>query len=117
MTDLVDAYCAAWNEPDPVRRTDQLTPLCTPDVVYTDPRVRTMGVDELVAFVSEVRASRPGASVQRTSVVDQHHGWVRFAWHVRLADGTTLPEGLDVCEVRDGRLALVLGFFGSLQPR
>jgi hypothetical protein len=41
----------------------------------------------------------------------------RFGWHVVEADGTALPEGLDVVVLdADGRIARVIGFFGPI-PR
>ena len=57
----------------------------------------------------------PGARVVRTSGVDAHHHLARFAWHVVLADGTTLPDGLDLAELTpDGRIRRIIGFFGPL---
>ena len=49
--------------------------------------------------------------------VGLHHGMARFAWHVVQADGTALPEGLDVVWLSDdgARLARILGFFGPLR--
>lgn len=52
----------------------------------------------------------------RTSAVDTHHSVARFAWHVVQADGTALPEGIDVALVSsDGaRIERIIGFFGPL---
>jgi hypothetical protein len=49
--------------------------------------------------------------------VDVHHGIARFAWHVVQADGTCLPEGLDIAELSpDGtRIRRIVGFFGPLR--
>jgi hypothetical protein len=54
--------------------------------------------------------------VERTTDVDHHHGLARFGWHIVEADGTTLPDGLDVVALTpDGtKLARVVGFFGPL---
>jgi hypothetical protein len=63
-------------------------------------------------------ASRPGATNVRTSAVDVHHDVARFAWHVRMPDGRTLPEGLDVVTLTDDQAAIrrIIGFFGPLAP-
>lgn len=55
----------------------------------------------------------------RASAVDVHHGLARFAWHVVQADGTALPEGLDIAELSsDGRqIGRIVGFFGPLGQR
>ena len=52
----------------------------------------------------------------RTSAVDVHHGVARFAWHVVQADGTALPEGIDIAFISaDGsRIERVIGFFGPI---
>jgi hypothetical protein len=85
---------------------------------YTDPTAHVAGVDQLVAHIEKVLARRPGARVIRTSAVDAHHGFVRFAWRVVQADGTLLPEGIDFAEVdNDGAIRGVVGFFGALAAR
>ncbi len=59
--------------------------------------------------------SRPGARVVRTSAVQQHHGFARFAWQVIEADGTKLPAGLDIAVISEGgRISQIIGFFGPL---
>ena len=54
----------------------------------------------------------------RSSAVDAHHGIARFAWKVVLADGTELPEGIDIAVISsDGsRIERIIGFFGPV-PR
>jgi hypothetical protein len=115
MTETIDTYCAAWSESDPAARLALLRASCAEDVVYLDPRGQADGIEALAATIADVLASRPGARVVRTSAIDAHHGRARFAWHVMLADGTGLPEGLDIVELcDDGRLRRILGFFGPL---
>ncbi len=67
--------------------------------------------------IGNILAGRPGARIIRTSVLDFHHGLVRFGWRVVQADGTVLPEGLDVAEISDDmRILRIIGFFGPLAP-
>jgi hypothetical protein len=114
---LVDRYCLGWSDPDPARRRALLAEVLVPTATYTDPRVHADSLEALAAHIDRVLAQRPGARVLRTSEVDLHHGVARFAWHVVQADGTALPEGLDVVWLTDdgARLARILGFFGLLQ--
>jgi hypothetical protein len=115
---VIDAYCAAWNEPDRARRREMLSAVWRAEATYTDPTAHVAGVDQLVAHIEKVLARRPGARVVRTSAVDAHHGFVRFAWRVVQTDGTLLPEGIDFAEVdNDGAIRGVVGFFGPLAAR
>src|SRR5262245_59833807 len=98
---LIDIYCTAWNEPDPLRQEQILKDVWAEGATYTDPRGHAAGLAELVALIGRIHSGRPGARVVRTSVVDSHHGLARFAWRVVLADGTALPEGVDFAEISD----------------
>lgn len=117
-TALIDRYCAVWGEPDRERRAALLAEVWAPGATYTDPRVHATNAMELLAHIDKVLGHRPGATVVRTSALDIHHGIARFAWHVVLADGSTLPEGIDIAEFSaDGqRIARIVGFFGPLRP-
>jgi hypothetical protein len=117
LTELIDRYCAVWSEPGSNRRTELLGKVWAHDATYTDPRVHAATSAELLAHIELVLANRPGAKVVRTSAVDIHHGVARFSWHVVQADGTALPDGLDIAEFSsDGqRIRRIVGFFGPLQ--
>ena len=117
VTELIDRYCEVWNEPDPSRRAELLASVWASGATYTDPSVHAASAEALLGHIATVRSRRPGASVLRTSAVDAHHGVARFAWHVVLADGTALPEGIDIAFLSpDGsRIERILGFFGPLQ--
>ena len=114
--DLIDRYCAVWSDPDPGRRAALLAEVWAAGATYTDPTVHARTAAELLAHIGRVVARRPGSKVVRTSAVDVHHGFARFAWHVVQADGSSLPEGLDVAELTpDGKhIARIVAFFGPL---
>lgn len=118
VTSLIDRYCAIWNEPEPERRRALLESVWAVRATYTDPRADTTGVDELLAHIAAVRAGRPGARIVRTTAVDVHHGLARFGWRVVEADGTPLPEGIDIALLSpDGeRIERIVGFFGPMTP-
>jgi len=69
-----------------------------------------------VDHIGKVLERYPSSRVVRTTVVDAHHGLARFSWKKVLADGRSLPEGVDIVEVgSNGKLQRVIGFFGPLQ--
>jgi hypothetical protein len=115
---LIDLYCEVWSEPGESRRSDLLASVWGSHATYTDPSVHAANAEELLSHIAKVQARRPGARVVRTSTVDVHHGIARFAWHVVQADGTALPEGLDVAFISSEgeRIERVIGFFGPLAP-
>ena len=112
---LIDRYCEAWSDPEPAARAAALADVWAKDARYTDPRADTRGAEALLNHIAGVLAQRPGARVVRTSAIQQHHGFVRFAWQVIEANGTRLPEGLDIAVIGDdGRITQIIGFFGPL---
>ncbi|MBA2672778.1 DUF3291 domain-containing protein [Ramlibacter sp.] len=109
----IDAYVGAWNEPEAGTRTQMLAQVMTDDGTYLDPVKVATGRAALVEYIGQVQAKYPGGRVVRTSTVDVHHHACRFHWCVAKADGTRLPESLDIVDfARDGRIRRVLGFFG-----
>jgi hypothetical protein len=119
VSELIDTYCRVWTEPDASRRSDLLATVWATDATYTDPTVHVSGGADLLTHIAKVQLRRPGSSILRTSKVDVHHGIARFAWHVVQADGTTLPEGLDIAFLSpDGsKIERIIGFFGPLGKR
>jgi hypothetical protein len=116
VANLIDAYCDVWNEPSAAGRADLLAKVWAPGANYVDPSVQANGAHELLEHIAKVRARRPGARVLRTSAVEIHHCVARFAWHVVQADGTALPEGLDIAFISPDYLKIerIIGFFGPL---
>ena len=117
LTHLIDRYCAVWNESDPNRRRELLAGVWASDGRYTDPSVDAPTAAALLTHIASVVARRPGSRVVRTTAVDAHHGLARFGWHVVQADGTSLPDGLDIAELSpDGtQIRRIVGFFGPLR--
>jgi hypothetical protein len=115
MERAIAIYCAAWNETDAGRRAALLAQAWADDATYTDPTVHLTGRAALVAHIDAVFARFPGSTIEMTSALDVHHTVARFAWKKVLADGTSLPEGIDFAEIGpDGKLIRIVGFFGPL---
>lgn len=117
VDEVLAAYDAAWNEPDPAERGRQLERSLTEDAELVDPTGRYQGRRAVAERIGGFSDRFPGARVTITSGVDEHHGFARYCWRITAADGSTLLEGIDVVERNaDGRLRRVVMFFGD-QPR
>jgi hypothetical protein len=111
--ETVTAYGNAWNEPDEAKRRALLESAWADDGTYCDPTAIAEGRDALLEHIAGFRAMFPGARIETTSGVEEHHGWARFAWSMVDENGATSIEGFDVCEFAgDGRLQRIVGFFG-----
>jgi hypothetical protein len=117
LTLLIDRYCEVWNEPNAVHRAELLNSVWAENATYTDPTVHAANATELLAHIAKVQSGRPGAKIIRTSAVDLHHGVARFAWCMIRADGTAMPEGLDIAflTLDETKIARIIGFFGPLK--
>jgi hypothetical protein len=117
ISEVVSTYGAAWNEPDEGARRKLLEQAWADDGVYCDPTATADGRDALVAHIAGFHELFPGARIELVSGVDEHDGWLRFAWALVGADGATLSDGFDVGELApDGRLRRIVGFFGPFPP-
>ncbi len=114
---VVEAYAAAWCEPDEAVRRRLLERAWTDDGTYTDPLAHVAGREALVQHIGVFHQQAPGARIVRASGIDEHHRLLRFGWRIL---GATQPpltalEGCDFGELADdGRLCRIVGFFGPL---
>lgn len=115
LTALIDRYCAAWREKDPVARAAILAAVWHEEGRYCDPNAEVTGRAALSELIGAVQARFPGGEVQRLSGVDAHHDCFRFTWTMTLGEGKQLPESIDFGRLAaDGRIAEITGFFGLI---
>jgi hypothetical protein len=112
---LVDAYLAAYAEPDEARRRELVARCFTADATLADPPFTAVGHQQLLDTFGAVVQQFPGHRFRRTSGIDEHHDTARYAWVLEGPDGTAAVAGMDVVRF-DGssRIAAVTGFFGDL---
>ena len=112
---LISDYCRAWHHPDANERRRLIEATLEPDCLYLDPTVRIEGAPALLAHIEALLSKRPGFALERLGPVDGHHDMLRFGWRMHLAGGRMGPDCIDVCQLSpNGRLALIVGFFGAL---
>ncbi len=114
----VDLYGQAWAEPDEAKRRALLERAWAENGVYTDPTAEVNGREALVKHIGGFMENSRGGRIVITSKVDSHHETrLRFSWAMQSADGKTVAEGIDYGELdEDGKLKLIVGFFGPFQP-
>ncbi|MDQ3896130.1 MAG: nuclear transport factor 2 family protein [Actinomycetota bacterium] len=104
VEEAVDGYVAAWNEPDPVVRTELLAAAVTDDFEFTGPTGTFRGRDAVEGLIVALQSRMAGAKVARIGPVDRGV----FRWTIVTAAGTTLLEGVDeVQTAADGRLSRI----------
>ena len=114
VAEVVQAYGEAWNTPDEARRRELLDKAWADDGLYVDPVSEGRGRDALMEIIAGFHAQSPGARIDLTSGIDQHHNQIRFAWSFVTPDGKTAIEGIDAGELaQDGRIARIVGFWGA----
>ena len=115
--EAIDAYVNAWNTSDPETGRRLIEQAMTEDALMAYPRFEARGWEGISELIGTYKQQSPGTSIELTSNVEEHHGWVRFGWRMLDADGSVLGEGEDVGEVADdGRFSKVLGFLNPLPP-
>jgi hypothetical protein len=118
LQELIDGYCAAWNESDGEVRRALLADVWSGDGVYCDPTGRIEGRDAVAKHIDGFQERMVGHRIDATSWVDDHHGWFRFSWRIVGPDGGEALEGFDVGERDDdGRISRIVGFFGPFRQR
>ena len=114
MTDfdaLASRYIEAWNETDPVIRSQLVKELWADDARYVDPIVVADGRPQIDATIGAVQSQFPGCTFRLVGAVDGHHDQARFAWELGPQGAPAPVAGFDVAVVdEEGRLRTVLGF-------
>ena len=118
MTEIattIDTHLAGYCEPDENRRTELLRSAWTNAGELIDPPLDGRGVDQIAGLVETVLTHYPEHRFERTTAVDEHHGYARYGWSLVSPDGTAAVTGTDFAQVDgDGKLTRVIGFFGDL---
>lgn len=114
---VVDTHIAAYCDPDPTRRAEGFASVWAADGELLDPPLEGRGLDEITALTDVVLAHYPGHRFERTTDVDEHHGWARYGWALLDPEGAVVLTGTDIAQLDDaGRLTRIVGFFGELAP-
>ncbi len=109
---LVDAWFAAWAEPNEMERTRAFNSIAVPNVRMRDRFSSIDGIDELTLHVGAAQRFMPGVRLQKTGDVRQCQGTVLADWTAVGPDGQSRGKGTNVFRLGpDGRIESVTGFW------
>lgn len=109
---LVDAWFAAWAEPDEAARAASLAAIASADLRMHDRFSCIEGLDELIPHITAAQRFMPGMRLQRTGDPRQCQGTVLADWTAAGADGAPRGHGTNVFTLgQDGRIDAVTGFW------
>lgn len=113
LPDVLAAYGAAWTEPAAEKRMALLKLAWSEDGIYRDPSGEARGRIAFSEHIGRFHAQQPGVRIEVTSGASEHHGHIYFSWHMINADWEVVLRGVDFGTLdSDGRLKLIVGFFG-----
>jgi hypothetical protein len=114
VQETVDTYIDAWNEEDESKRAELIAKCWSESGTYTDPMADVRGRDALSELIAGFHKQMPGASIDVTTGIDQHHNQIRFGWALK---GGSAIEGIDVGSLDgDDKLLSIVGFWGVNPP-
>ena len=110
---LVDRHLAAYCEPDAGKRMSAIRDLWNAEGRLVDPPLEARGQQGIADQAATLLSQFPEHRFERTGLVDQHHGFLRYGWKLLDAKGAAVLQGVDFAELdAEGRLLKVVGFFG-----
>jgi hypothetical protein len=112
----IDGYFACWNTTDAAERRRLVEATWAPEARNVDPVLDATGHDALTDMFAGFHDTYAGHSFRPLGTADEHHGLARWGWEMVDPDGNVVLDGIDVAMVSDGRIAYLVGFFGSRLP-
>ena len=111
---IATRYLDTWNETDPQRRRRLLAESWTDDARYVDPLMSGNCAVQIDGLIGAVQERFPGFRFTAVGTPNGHGEHVRFSWSLGPAGGEPPIKGSDVVELRQGRIANVIGFLDQV---
>ena len=107
---LVDAWYAAWAEPNEQKRLEVLGKIARPDIRFRDQYSLLEGLPDLTAHIGASLRFMPGFRLEKRGVLRHCQGTALSDWAVLGADGKETWNGTSVFQLSaDTRIAAVTG--------
>ncbi len=108
----VDAWFAAWSNPDDATREAALVRIAAPAVTFRDRFSLIDGLDDLRPHLAAVHRFMPGMRIAREGDVRHCQATVLADWTASTVDGQPRGRGTNVFTLgADGRITAVTGFW------
>lgn len=112
VVETVDAWLAAWSEPDRAAREATVTRVVAPSIRFRDRFSLVEGLDDLLPHLAAVHVFMPGMKLTRTGDVRHCLGRALADWIATGADGAERGRGTNAFFLdADGRIEEVTGFW------
>lgn len=111
----VDAWFAAWSEPDAVQRRARLASCAAPDVRLRDDFSCLEGLEDVEVHAGAAQVHMPGLRLERAGEPRVVQGAALVRWQaVRTSDGSVAARGTNIFELGgDGHITSVVGFWNA----
>jgi uncharacterized protein YndB with AHSA1/START domain len=110
----IDAWFAAWSEPDEAKRLEHLDAAVAPGVRFRDRFSMVDGRADLEPHLAAVHVFMPGMKLERTGAVRHCQGTALADWVAKGADGVERGRGTNVFELDlEGRIDEVVGLWSA----
>jgi uncharacterized protein YndB with AHSA1/START domain len=110
--DTVDAWFAAWSNPDGATRDAAVARIAAPDIRFRDRYSLVQGHEDLQAHLGAVHRFMPGMRIVRDGAVRHCQGVVVVDWVARGTDEAERGRGQNVFTLGgDGRILDVVGLW------
>ena len=115
--EAVDAWFAAWSEPEAAVREATLARVASPNIEFRDRFSLISGLADLRPHLAAVHRFMPGMRIRREGDVRHCQGTVLADWVARGADGQERGRGTTVFVFGGpGRIESVTGFWSAPRP-
>jgi len=107
----VDAFLAAWGDPDPAARRRRLESCAARGIAFRDAYSATDGLEDLLANLEAIQVHMSGERPAREGPVLLSHGTAIARWAASKDGGEALGRGTNVYDFApDGTITRVVGF-------
>ncbi len=116
MTDIIQTLFSAWGDPSPDGRADKTDAAITSDFYYADPNSSgpINGREGYLTYIAQFGEMMPGASA-KVVAVSNHNGHARATVDF-MKDGNQMMRGQYFADLKDGKVARLIGFPGMGEP-
>jgi uncharacterized protein YndB with AHSA1/START domain len=114
--DRIDAWFAAWSEPDAARRDAALDAHVAPQIRFRDRFSSTVGIEDLRPHLAAVHQFMPGMKIERRGPIHHCQGTALCEWTATGSAGEERGQGTNIFTFdAEGRIIDVVGLWIDTQ--